>query len=134
MAVGAQNKWIDFMIHTDYTHIGGGSSKDEAVNSRTVIHQEKAYMVGINELFGQVSDKIDFVKMDIEGGEVDVLTAITDENLQSIRCLSCEFHKFTEYFDEFQENFINRMNRLGFKSFVLFLGNGDLRTVNFWKE
>jgi hypothetical protein len=91
-------------------------------------------MVGINELFGQVSDKIDFVKMDIEGGEVDVLTAITDENLQSIRCLSCEFHKFTEYFDEFQENFINRMNRLGFKSFVLFLGNGDLRTVNFWKE
>jgi FkbM family methyltransferase len=134
MAVGAQNKWIDFKIHTDYTHIGGGSSKDEVVNSRTVIHQEKAYMVGINELFGQVSDKIDFVKMDIEGGEVDVLTAITDENLQSIRCLSCEFHKFTEYFDEFQENFINRMNRLGFKSFVLFLGNGDLRTVNFWKE
>jgi hypothetical protein len=91
-------------------------------------------MVGINELFGQISDRIDFMKMDIEGGEVDVLNAITDENLQSLRCLSCEFHKLNEYFDTFQENFINRMNRLGFRSFVLYLGSGDLRTVNFWKE
>jgi FkbM family methyltransferase len=80
MAVGDENKWIDFKIHTDYTHIGGGSSKDEALNNRTIIHQEKAYMIGINELFGQVSDRIDFMKMDIEGGEVDVLNAITDEN------------------------------------------------------
>ena len=134
MAVGAQNKWIDFKIHTDYTHIGGGSSKDEAVNNRPVIHQEKAYMVCINDLFGTISDKIDFMKMDIEGGEVDVLTAITDENLQSLRCLSCEFHKLNDHFDVFQENFIKRMTRLGFRSFVLYLGNGDLRTVNFWKE
>jgi hypothetical protein len=74
------------------------------------------------------------MKMDIEGGEVDVLTSITDENLQSLRCLSCEFHKLNEHFDDFQDNFISRMNRLGFRSFVLFLGNGDLRTVNFWKE
>jgi len=134
MAVGSDNKWIDFKIHTDFTHIGGASYKDEVVNNRPVIHQEKVYMIGINEIFGQVSDRIDFMKIDIEGGEVDVLTTITDDNLQSLRCLSCEFHKFTEDFDIFQDNFINRMKKLGFKSFVLYLGNGDLRTINFWKD
>jgi FkbM family methyltransferase len=134
MAVGAQNKWIDFMIHTDYTHIGGGSSKDDIINNRTVIHQEKVYMININDLFNNLSEKIDFMKVDIEGGEVDLFNTITDENLSSLRCVSCEFHKINGQFDTFQENFINRMNRLGFKSFVLYLGDGDLRTVNFWKE
>jgi FkbM family methyltransferase len=134
MAVGAENKWIDFKIHTDYTHIGGGSSEDEAVNNRTVIHQEKAYMISINEIFDNLADRIDFMKMDIEGGEVDALTAITDDNLKSLRCLSCEFHKINEEFDTFQDNFIKRMNNLGFRSFVVFLGGGELRTVSFWKE
>lgn len=135
MGVGDTNKWADFKIPTDFTQSGGGSYKEEAINNRDVVHEEKAYIIGINELFGTISDRIDFMKMDIEGGEVEVLTAITDENLQSLRCLSCEFHKLNEEFNQFQENFIHRMNRLGFRSFVLYLGaNGDLRTVNFWKE
>lgn len=134
MAVGESNKWLDFKIHTDYTHIGGGSSKDEAFNNRDVVHQEKVFMIGINEIFGNVADRIDFMKVDIEGGEVELLNAITDENLLSLRCLACEFHRINDEFDSFQENFVTRMNNLGFRSFVLFLGDGSLRTVTFWKE
>lgn len=134
MAVGSKNGWIDFKIHTDFTNIGGGSSKNEAINNRHVIYQEKAYVININELFGTISNKIDFIKIDIEGAEVEVLNEITDDNLISIRCLSCEFHRLNDEFDVFQKNFIDRMARLGFKSFVLYYGNGFLRTVNFWKE
>jgi hypothetical protein len=72
--------------------------------------------------------------MDIEGGEVDVLTSISDDNLNSLRCLSAEFHKTYEMFDEFQQKFIDRMVNLGFKYFVLYYGDGRLRTLNFWKE
>ena len=74
------------------------------------------------------------MKIDIEGGEVDVLTSISDENLSSLRCLSAEFHKTYDEFDNFQSNFTTRMYRLGFKQFTLYHGNGNLRTLNFWKE
>ena len=91
------------------------------------------FILNVNEIFN-LPNKIDFMKIDIEGGEVDVLNAISDNNLSSLRCLSCEFHKLNDEFENFQQNFINRMNNLEFKSFVLFHGGGNLRTVSFWKE
>lgn len=134
MAIGNENKWVDFKIHTNYTHIGGGFSNDIVLNDREVIYSEKSYMININDVFNGLSDRIDFIKMDIEGGEIDALNAIKDNNLNSIRCLSAEFHKIYEEFEIFQNNFINRMNNLGFKSFILYYGDGNLRTINFWKQ
>ena len=104
------------------------------LNERQTIHSERVIIVGINEIFESMESKIDFMKIDIEGGEVDVLTSITDKNLSKLRCLSAEFHKTYEDFDLFQEQFIQRMNNLSFKSFVLYHGDGNLRTLNFWKE
>jgi hypothetical protein len=78
--------------------------------------------------------KIDFMKIDIEGGEVDVLTAITNDNLNKLRCLAAEFHKTNDDFDVFQSNFINRMDNLGFNHFTVYHGNGGLRTLTFWKR
>ena len=135
-AVGGKQGFTTFNIHTDYTHIGGGTShsQDLMLNGRNIIHSERVIIIGINEIFEGMESKIDFMKIDIEGGEVDVLPAITDENLSSLRCLSAEFHKSYEEFDEFQEQFVQRMIRLNFKSFTLYHGDGNLRTLNFWKE
>ena len=135
-AVGNQNKFVEFQIHTDFTHIGGGASQtnDEWVDNRNIIHTEKVYVININEIFESLVDKIDFLKMDIEGGEIDVLTEIKDIHLQSLRCLAAEFHKTNNDFDGFQSNFINRMDSLGFNHFTVYHGNGDLRTLNFWKR
>ena len=135
-AVGGKNGFTTFRIHTDFTHIGGGTSEDQdmLLNERQTIHSERVIIVGINEIFESMESKIDFMKIDIEGGEVDVLTSITDKNLSKLRCLSAEFHKTYEDFDLFQEQFIQRMNNLSFKSFVLYHGDGNLRTLNFWKE
>ena len=133
MAVGSENKWFSFNIHSDFTNVGGASKKD-LISSENIIHEEKVFMIDINEIFNGLVDKIDFMKVDIEGGEVELLNAILDENLNSLRCLACEFHRMNEEFDIFQENFINRMSRLGFRSFVLFMGDGNLRTVTFWRE
>jgi FkbM family methyltransferase len=135
-AVGGKNGFTTFRIHTDFTHIGGGTSEDQdlMLNQRTIIHSERVIIIGINEIFENIGTKIDFMKIDIEGGEVDVLTSITDKNLSTLRCLSAEFHKSYEEFDLFQEQFIERMINLGFKFFVLYHGDGYLRTLNFWKE
>jgi FkbM family methyltransferase len=135
-AVGGKNGFTTFRIHTDFTHIGGGTSEDQdlMLNQRPIIHSERVIIIGINDIFENIGTKIDFMKIDIEGGEVDVLTSITNKNLSTLRCLSAEFHKSYEEFDLFQEQFVQRMNNLGFKSFVLYHGDGNLRTVNFWKE
>ena len=135
-AVGGKNGFTTFRIHTDFTHIGGGTSEsqDLMLNNREIIFSEKVIVIGINEIFEGFGEKINFMKIDIEGGEVDVLTAISDDNLKSLRCLSAEFHKTYEEFDIFQENFIQRMKNLGFKTFTLFHGDGKLRTINCWKD
>ena len=118
------------------THIGGGTSEDQdlLLNQRPIIHSERVIIIGINEIFNGMESEIDFMKIDIEGGEVEVLTSITDDNLASLRCLSAEFHKTYPEFDQFQDEFVQRMNRLGFRGFTLYHGDGSLRTLNFWKE
>ena len=135
-AVGAKQGFTTFNIHTDYTHIGGGTShiQDLMLNDRNIVHSERVITIGINEIFEGMDSKIDFMKMDIEGGEVDVLTAITDENLSSLRCLSAEFHRTCDEFDIFQSNFTDRMYNLGFTHFTVYYGNRDLRTLTFWKK
>jgi FkbM family methyltransferase len=135
-AVGGKHGFSTFNIHTDYTHIGGGSSKNQdlLLDQKSIIHSERVIVIGINEIFEEIGTIINFMKIDIEGGEVDVLESISDKNLSSLRCLSAEFHKTYDAFDLFQDKFVQRMNRLGFKSFVLFHGDGNLRTLNFWKE
>lgn len=135
-AVSSKNGFTTFKIHTDFTHIGGGTShnQDLLLGDKEEIYSEVVFNVNINDIFDSYNKKIDFMKIDIEGGEVDVLTNITDDNLLSLRCLSAEFHKTYNEFEIFQQNFIIRMVNLGFKYFILYHGDGDLRTLNFWKE
>jgi FkbM family methyltransferase len=135
-AVGGKQGFSTFNIPTDYTCIGGGTThqQDLLLSSRNIVHSERVIVIGINEIFEGIDTKIDFMKIDIEGGEVDVLTAITDDNLNTLRCLSAEFHKTYDEFDEFQSNFTNRMSLLGFKHFTAYYGDGNLRTLTFWKE
>ncbi len=135
-AVGAECGFTTFNIHTDYTNIGGGTSHDQdlMLNGRNIIHSERVIIIGIDEIFEGIDCKIDFMKIDIEGGEVEVLTSIKDEHLSSLRCLSAEFHKTHDEFDVFQSNFIDRMSRLGFSHFTVYYGDGNLRTLTFWKE
>jgi hypothetical protein len=104
------------------------------LNGRDIVHSERVIIIGINEIFEGMDSKIDFMKIDIEGGEVDVLTSIKDEHLSSVRCLSAEFHRTYDEFDTFQSNFTDRMYMLGFTHFTVYYGNRDLRTLTFWKK
>ena len=137
-AVGGKSGYETFIIHTDFTNTGGSTThnQDLASSNKIIVHEEKVLKVDINDIFDLYEKNINFMKIDIEGGEVEVLTNITDENLQSLRCLSAEFHKTYDEFENFQNNFWDRMMSLGFKGFVLYHGseNGLLRTLNFWKE
>lgn len=133
-AVGNENKFSTFKIHSDFTQIGGATFSDDAMKNRTSIYDELVYMINVNQIFDGFNEKIDFMKVDIEGGELELLTNISDENLKSLRCLAIELHIINDEYENLQHNFWGRMDKLGYKGYCLYHGDGKLRTLNFWKE
>lgn len=130
LAVGGENRFVEFKIPVNFLNIGGASSNKN--DNRDYIHKELAYMINVNSIFDTFG-KIDFMKIDIEGGEVELFDVITDSNLSSLRCLAAEFHNsFPEYMD-FQTKVWDRMMSLGFMGFAVYRGGKSLITLNFWK-
>lgn len=89
--------------------------------------------VTIDSLFEEnIIDRIDFLKIDCEGAEKQVLLGISDQNLSKIKKIALEFH--LSYLTESDsQEIIERLTANGFRSFQLFLGDGSLRIYNFWK-
>lgn len=136
LAVWSETTFKDFVIHTDFSHIGGGSfSESDLIDNRPLVHSEKVFCLDVADLFSSnLFDHIDFFKIDIEGAEVEVLNNISDEHLQKMRCITAEFHSTGDEFESFQNYFLRRCERLGFRHFTLYQGDGKLRTVNIWKD
>jgi len=81
-------------------------------------------------------DKIDFLKIDIEGAEHQVFRGISDENLRKVKTIGMEYHNWggPGYTEEERSNLIARLNSLGFHSHLLFLGtNQALQMLYFWR-
>ena len=133
-AVGGENKIVEFKIHSDYTQIGGATFSDDALPVKDIIHSEMVFFIDINEIFKSLCEKIDFMKIDIEGGELELLNNITDENLSVLRCLALELHIIDEKYEELHHTFWSRMVNLGYQGYCLYHGDGKLRTLNFWKK
>lgn len=90
-------------------------------------------IVPIDFLFSQgVLERIDFLKIDCEGAELDVIDGISDENLGKISKIALEFHA-TYLTESDSEKIMQRLTDAGFKSFQLFIENGELRIYNFWR-
>lgn len=80
-------------------------------------------------------DKIDFLKVDIEGAEIKAFDGISDENLNKVGVIAMEYHHaHLKYDEELRTRFIERLNKLGFNSFIQFLGvNNALQMIYFSK-
>jgi FkbM family methyltransferase len=90
----------------------------------------------LNYLFESgLVDKIDFLKVDIEGAEHAAFAGISDDNLGKVRTIAMEYHhSHFNYDEELRNNFIQRLNKLGFNSYLLFMGsNNSLQMIYFWK-
>jgi FkbM family methyltransferase len=115
------------------THLGG--SNIFVSNSNNVKHYPvRTYTLDYLFKVGLI-EKIDFLKVDIEGAEILVFNGISDENLMKVNNISMEYHHAHLQFDEqLRHNFIVRLNRLGFNSHILFLGdNNALQLIYFWR-
>jgi autotransporter strand-loop-strand O-heptosyltransferase len=80
-------------------------------------------------------EKIDFIKLDIEGSEVEALEGISDENLMKIRKFCMEYHHVAyNYNEKMKQSVIDRFARLGFKYYIRgFVNTNDVYIMHFWK-
>ncbi|PSF35409.1 FkbM family methyltransferase [Aphanothece hegewaldii CCALA 016] len=90
------------------------------------LHQDTITVQGkrLDELVSELGwQKIDLIKMDIEGVEIDVLNSCSDEFLKSIAQLTVEFHDHVNFVDKPEiEKLINRFESLGFLWISRYLG------------
>ena len=113
---------------------GGGSiSANYKGRGIEILHEEKVFCTTLDKMIETgIVPKCDFLKIDCEGAEYEVLNGISDENLSSIRCISMEIHR-NVIDDQKKDEILGRIERLGFKIFQMFWADA-LVTVNCWKE
>lgn len=113
-------------------HLGGTTT----FKSYSYKNKYKVRTYTLDYLFEtKLIDKIDFLKIDIEGSEIAALNGISDENLMKVKNISMEYHHKHLNFDEkLREELILRLNKLGFNSYLLFLGtDNSLQMIYFWR-
>jgi FkbM family methyltransferase len=134
-AVYSDQRIFEMSIPEMKSNTGGGMVK-EKLNSinRHSISDEMVSSIPINSLFEKsMIGKIDFMKMDIEGAELECLSALTDQNLASLRCLAVEIHLNVPGVASFKDEFVGRCHRLGFKTFQNNYMGGQQLTLNVWR-
>jgi len=104
-------------------HLGGSTTQIKT--SDTNSYKVRTY--NLDYLFeSKLIDKIDFLKIDTEGAEINILGGISNENLQKINNISLEYHhSHLGYNEELRNNLISRLNKNGFSTFLLMLGNNN---------
>ena len=132
MAVGGSNGSISLKYDMS-TGIGGASIVKEINHSESGF--ENVMCVTLNKLFeiGILPPHIDFMKIDCEGAEKQILDDLTDDNLGKIKKIAMEFHADI-LGNEARELITERLASNGFSHFTLFHGNGAEVTLNFWKN
>jgi FkbM family methyltransferase len=124
---------LDKLTLTESDHLGGSNlwhPTDPNVNQYSVNVYTLDYI-----LDNHLIDKIDFLKVDIEGSEIIALDGIRDEHLTKIRNIVVEYHhEHLKFDDTLRANFVARLTQLGFNSHLLFCGNDNaLQLIYFWK-
>lgn len=128
-AVSNTNAKKDFYLSN---HIGGSTMFPKSGDHRKV----SVNCFTLDYLFrGNLFSKIDFLKIDTEGAELDILEGVSDQNLLKIKTVALEYHNFIFNKDpQKRETLIKRFHSLGFRSYTLHLGQtDDLLILYFWK-
>ena len=121
----------EFILH-ESEHLGGST----LIEFENVQNKYPVRTYTLDYLFETgLVDKIDFLKVDIEGAEQHAFMGISDENLMKVKNISMEYHHAQfNHNEELRNNLISRLNRLGFNSFLLFLGkDNNLQLIYFWR-
>lgn len=133
IAVASNLSSMNFVIPDSLIKLGSGSREDFLENRETA-KKEVCLALGMEDLWsiGLLPDRIDFLKIDCEGGEAEIIPQLTNERLSNIRKISMEYHEGI-LGSGIREEFTSRAASQGFNHFTLFHGDGGLVQLHLWK-
>lgn len=125
---------IGKLMLTEVEHLGGSNV---FINKNPLFNQYDVNVYTLDFLLdNKLIDKIDFLKVDIEGSEIMAFNGISDDHLSKIRNITIEYHHALLNYDEaLRESLINRFHKLGFNSYLIFCGyTNELQLIHLWNE
>lgn len=136
IAISKETSSTKMGVSSRINNLGGSTLKLEELEkeNREIIYTEPCITMSLEDLWklGVLPETIDFLKVDCEGGEKEIIESLTDEHLSRIKKISMEYHAGW-LGHELREEFTNRLHNLGFQIFTLFHGEGSLAQLHFWK-
>lgn len=100
-------------------HLGGSNIGDDGGYTVRTYTLDYLFETGL-------VDKIDFLKVDIEGAEHHAFLGISDGNLMKVKTIAMEYHhSHFNYSEELRQALIDRLNKLGFNSYLMFMGTNN---------
>jgi FkbM family methyltransferase len=133
IAIGTGLGSIDMSVVGNISNLGGSTSKQE-MDTREIVYSEKCITMSLGDLWdlGILPERINFLKIDCEGGEKEIIESLTDEHLSKIDKISMEYHA-SILGHGMREEFGERAVSLGFQRFTLFHGDGALSQLHLWR-
>lgn len=127
VALGGENRSTSMNVFEQRcASLLGSVTSDEKLTTQPV------EMITLTELRRRVhAERVDILKLDIEGAEIDVFNTCSDEELQSIMQITVEFHDFL--YPELGiglHQILDRMHRIGFWVLPFSLDNSNLLFIN----
>ena len=127
--IGKNTESVNFFLPKNKEHVSGSIAAHSHLKSDEIIKvQMKSLRDIVNELGHQ---KIDLLKMDIEGGEYDVLESIFEPNIL-IDQLLIEFHE--HFFDDGKEKTIQVIKSLKEKGYEIFAISDSFNEISFIRK
>jgi FkbM family methyltransferase len=74
--------------------------------------KERVIVKNINDVINDTKvEKIDLLKINIEGGEYELMNSLTDDNIEKISNFQIQFHKIGENYDYKRESIRTRLSK-----------------------
>jgi len=132
LAVSSKLSKLEMFRLDSVSNLGGGTSK--LIPGREIVSVEDVLSVSIQDLMaaGIIPNHIDFLKIDCEGGEYEIIDSLDEEMLGRISKISMEYHEGL-IGKEKREQLVEKAKSLGFHPFTLFHGDGSLIQLHLWR-
>jgi FkbM family methyltransferase len=115
-ALGKKKGTVDFFVDEKEKTSSGGSIGNHLKNKNQKLN---SYSVEVDVLSHYIDHKIDFLKIDIEGPEFDVLEeAAQAGKLDSVSLIELEYHHIPGFFTRPLSEMLALLESRGFRTFV----------------
>jgi|694.fasta_scaffold20099_21 FkbM family methyltransferase len=132
LAISSKISKLEMFRLETIKNLGGGTSL--YLPGREKFGVEEVLAISLKDLMstGIIPGHIDFLKIDCEGGEYEIIDTLDEEMLGRISKISMEYHAGMIGTSK-KEELMSRAISLGFKHFTLYHGDGSLIQLHLWR-